>query len=480
MDDERGVPLQLSEYQWSGNPRGMHNEGSFSHFYPERITALQLGWYKLVCGGEEYAPQCQWLLQNNVTPIIRIYRAYPGAMPVDDDMRRQWDQYLAVGCKWFEFYNEPNLSDPEWPAGIWVHPQNIDEVIRPLCENWLVFAEYMVDRGAYPAFPALSESANESDSSVLWMDALLGYMRDNLYDRFMRVLNNGAWIATHPYTLNHFYQEEPGRPTVQRPYQSQNGTEGGWHFEYPYDPVTQSKSPGRTVFSPPYGDPNGITAMGIAFQQRLADWFGVGPLPVVGTEGGIYPIPVNGPEQPDRKYGAYDLNSHAEATVAMFNWIATNAPDWFLGSCMWKEDLYFNQNLPAIYRLREVPQIWRFGGPLIANRAPGPGPIQGEPTFHMVILAPGIEPAWFFETAQAYWNVFRPLVTTRWDFIEFIPYDHSLGATVIAPPEMAATMTEAIQIKYPNVLFDLLIVNSDRQGVADALNARVWSNRRFG
>ncbi|MCB9457740.1 MAG: hypothetical protein H6671_17280 [Anaerolineaceae bacterium] len=478
VDDKRGAPLQLSEYQWSGNPRGMHNEGSFKPFYPERCTALQLGWYKFVCGGEEYVPQCQWLLQNNITPIIRIYRATPGAMPVDDDIRRQWDQYLAAGCKWFEFYNEPNLSDPEWPAGIWVHHQNIDEVIRPLCENWLVFAEYMVSRGAYPAFPALSESANESDSAVLWMDALLGYMRDNLRDRFLHVLNNGTWIATHPYTLNHFYQEEPGRPTVQRPYQSQNGTETGWHFEYPYDPVTQSKDPGRNVFSPPYGDPNGVLAMGMAFQQRLSDWFGVGPLPVVGTEGGVYPIPVNGPEQPDPKYGAYDLRSHAEATVAMFNWIATDTPEWFLGSCAWKEDLYFNQNLPAIYRMREVQQIWRFGGPVVVGR--GPGPVQGEPDIHAVILAPGVEPAWFFEAAQSYWNIFRPLVTTRWDFIPFIPSDRSLGVTIITPQNMVETFVQTIQTQYPNVLFDMMIVSGDRSAIRDTLNARVWSNRRFG
>lgn len=472
--------MQLSEYRWSGNPRGMHNEGSFKTFYPERVTALQLGWYKLVCGGEEYAPQCSWLLQNNVTPIVRIYRAAPGAMPVDDDMRRQWDQYLAVGVKWFEFYNEPNLSDPEWPAGVWVHHQNIDGVIRPLCENWLVFAEYMVDRGAYPAFPALSESSNESDSAVLWMDALLGYMRDHLRDRFMNVLNRGTWIATHPYTLNHFYQEVPGQPATPRSSEAVNGTDGGWHFEYPSDPLTQSYDPGRSVFSAPFGDPNGITAMGIAFQQRLADWFGVGPLPVVGTEGGIYPLPLNNAEQPDRRYPAYDQRSHAEATVAMFNWIATNTPAWFFGSCMWKEDLYFNNNLPAIYRLREVPQIWRFGGPAQTIQGHGPGPVQGEPTFHAVVLAPGLDTGWFFETAQAYWNTFRPVVTTLWNFIDFIPYSQSIAVTVIAPPEMVSTMTAAIQQQYPNVLFDLIIANGNRSSVADVLNARVWSNRRLG
>ena len=79
----------------------------------------------------------------------------------------------------------------------------------------------------------------------------------------------------------------------------------------------------------------------------------------------------------------------------------------------------------------------------------------------MVILAPGLDTQWFFETARSYWNTFRPTVTTIWDYINYIPYDRSLAVTVIAPPDMADSMTQIIQKQYPNVLFDLILTGKE-------------------
>ena len=98
----------------------------------------------------------------------------------------------------------------------------------------------------------------------------------------------------------------------------------------------------------------------------------------------------------------------------------------------------------------------------------------------MVILAPGLEPAWFFDNARSYWNTFRPIVTTNWDFIDYIPYDKSLAVTVVAPPDMLESMSASIQGKYPNILLDVIIANGEPSGAADIFNNRVWSNRRFG
>ena len=108
------------------------------------------------------------------------------------------------------------------------------------------------------------------------------------------------------------------------------------------------------------------------------------------------------------------------------------------------------------------------------------GPVRGQPTFHVVILAPGLDTAWFFDAAQSYWNTFRPAVTSGWNFIEFIPYDRSLAATVIAPRDMVVPMTQFIRDTYPNVLFDLIIAEGDLSQVANLLNTRVFNNRRFG
>ncbi len=476
--------MQLKDYKWSLNPRGMHNEKAFKKLDLTRYKPIQLGWMKLVAGGEEYMPDCQWFLSNNITPIIRIYRENPGAMAPDEHMTFYWKQYASVGVKWFEFYNEPNLASPEWPPHSNVSHKNINGVIRPMSENWLKFAENVINLGCYPAFPALAEAAGDDNSAVLWMDALLTYLRDNFRDRFRNVMLNGGWCATHPYTLNHFYQEVPGQPTVPRPPAQMNGTEPGWHFEYPDDPLTQTLDPGRNVFTGPFGDPNGLIAMGKAFTQRIQEWFDLPPVPVVGTEGGIYPIPVNDAQQYDKRYPTIiDRFSHGEATVGMFNWIALVAPEWMFGSCMWKEDEYYNNNLPAIQRLQQVPAVGKGGVPLPGWETPvtkGPGPIHGEPTDHVILLAPGLDPNWFFQTGRAYWNRFRPVVTTTWQFIEQMPSSRSLAITVIATPDMIQPMTDVIKKPYPNILFDLIVARGELNRVGDVLNARVLSNRRFG
>jgi hypothetical protein len=481
--------VQLSEYQWSRNPRALHNTGAYVPVIRDRYLRLQLGWVKFVTGGEEFGEDCAWMLSNNMTPVIRIYRPAPGAMRMDNTLRQQWAVYASYGVKWFEFYNEPNFLDPEWPVEL--HPTvsigNIDGVIRPLCENWLEFAEYIISLGGYPGFPAMGETVGV-EGGLQWQDALLSYMRDNLRDRFMQVANNGLWGATHPYTLNHFYQSMPGQPATPRPISQYNAMEGGWHFEYPYDPLSQQLDPGRTVFgntpSVPYGDPNGVIGMGTAFNQRMGEWFGISPLPIFGTEGGIYPLPIHESHQPDSRYPGYDRVAHAEATVAMFNWIATEAPEWMWGIALWKENEYYDNNLPALQRMEQLPAIGKGGQPLGASAAPvvlqGPGPINGVPTFHVIVLAPGLSPEWFFNTAQSYYNTYRPVVTTVWDFAQYIPYDRSLAITLISPPDVIESVRGVIQQRYPNVLVDVIAAIGDYNNVAGILNARVSDNRRFG
>src|SRR5262249_40548875 len=143
----------------------------------------------------------------------------------------------------------------------------------------------------------------------------------------------------------------------------------------------------RTVFAPPLGDPVGLIAMGTAFNQKAAEMFGIHVLPVVGTEGGIWPFDT--PKQPDPHYPPYTTNSQAEATVAMFDWITQVAPPWHFGLTLWKEDAYYDEIgiTPAIRRLTEhlpifkdVPQMDVVTGNVLpsyqgTSQAPVPGPI---------------------------------------------------------------------------------------------------------
>jgi hypothetical protein len=479
--------MRLDQYIWSRNPRGLHVQRALiTPLDYSRWTEPHFGWVKLVSAEHEYVDDAMDFLSRGITPIVRLYVERPGAMPFDGRMRDLTLQFVRAGVKWFEFYNEPNLPI-EWPGGQWISWQNFDGMIRPLMDNWMIWAEFIAGLGCYPGFTALAESAAPESSSVRWMDAFLNYLSQAHFNRFATLLNNGLYCATHPYILNHFYQEIPGQgATSARPPEAQNAREPGWHFEYPYDPISQTTDPGRTVFGgtakTPHGDPTGLVAMGQMFNERCAQIWGTQAVPVVGTEGGIFPFNDEVSYQQDNRYPPYNRDSQAEATIAMFEWSARQAPPWFFGVCLWKEDEYYKLGpVRAIERLRETPPLYKTVPPLEVMKAPpGPGPIHGEPTFHAIILAPGLQPDWFFDTAQAYWNRFRPLVTTGWDFIQYIPNNKSLAATVIAPADMVQSMTTTLQQQYPNVLLDVIVADPDLESVADEFNARVWSDRRFG
>ena len=487
--------MRLDQYQWSRNPRGLHVFSAFqTPMEHDRYSNPHMGWAKLLAATTDYVDDSVELMRRGITPIVRLYLGRWGAQPFDRHLQSITDAFIQAGVKWFEFYNEPNLGI-EWPEGFDPDWRDHERVIRPLMDNWLLWAEYMVSHGCYPGFIPLAEADTLQRSSVLWMDAFLRYLFETHFERFRNVLNNGMYVATHPYILNHYYQEIPGQgPTSARPPETQNAQEGGWHFEYPYDPISQANDPGRTVYGgtqlTPYGDPIGLVAMGRMFNERAAQLFGTQAVPVVGTEGGIFAFR-DGVYQQDTRYPPYNERSQAEGTVAMFEWIAREAPPWFFGVTLWKEDDYYIPGTaPAIGRLAETPPVLKEVPPLEVMGTgvpaalqtptpPGPGPIRGQADFHMILLAPGLDSSWLFETARAYWNTFRPMITTAAELIDLIPSTQSLAVTVISPPELAETLRAAISDRYPNIWFDL-IETTNVEEVANTLNMRVRVNRRFG
>lgn len=347
--------MNLTDYQWSHNPRGMHDPGD-NH---ARWDEWQLGWLKIVHTDNQALQWAEYALAKNMSVIFRPFRPEFSGLPMDDTLRQLYVEHLDAGVKWFEFYNEPNIGY-EWVAGTNVTPNDIN-LIRPLCENWLPWAEFIINEGGYPGFIALTETNESWGDTAAWMQSLLQYMFDHHYDRFRAIIDNGMWLPTHAYIFNHWYQEKAGNPTQARPHNEVNYREGGWHFEYPYDPISQAADPGRTVFgstNSPTHDMYGVLGSGIAWLELLQQMFGVGWIPVVSSEGGIWPIPGQNAEnfvQPDTRYPGYDLNSHGHGTVAMFDWIADYAPGWMFGVCLWREINYWNNGnpIPALGMLTE-------------------------------------------------------------------------------------------------------------------------------
>jgi hypothetical protein len=490
--------VRLDEFQWSRNPRGLHVASIYQTPLPiERYSAIGCGWCKIVAAGYEYVDDCGSLLARGITPIVRLYLGRWGARPFDRYWRDIMLAFASVGVKWFEFYNEPNL-DVEWPEGYDPDWRDVNGAIRPLMDNWLAWAEFTIAIGAYPGFIPLAESDHPRYASVRWMDAFLTYLRETHFDRFRAVLANGAYCATHPYILNHFYQQVPGGgPWSARRPEEQNAAEGGWHFEYPYDPICQRADPGRTVYGgtaqTPNGDPVGLIAMGRMFNERCAMWFGSQAVPVVGTEGGIWAFRGQVFQQ-DNRYPPYSEVNHGDATAAMFRWSSEQAPPWFFGVCLWKEDEYYVPDpVRTVGRLGELPVVRKpvpaleiMGStyrPIEGGVRPipqyGPGPIQGEASFHFVVVAPGMDTSWFFDTARAYYERFRPIVTTDISLIDWVPFAQSAAITIISPPELMETLRLAAALPYPNAYLDLIEASS-RENVARIFNDRVSVDRRFG
>ena len=353
--------MRLQDYERNRNPRGMHGWGNLYRPYDdaliEEIAALKLGWFKILDdGGGHVMHVCEKLRAAGIMPIVRLYRPqpYPGTLPQShlDTVAR----YVREGItRWFEPGNEPNL-DAEWKDPYRGHVQyGNPELVMP---DWLADAEAIIERGGYPAYPALAPCGRQGrQASITTHERYFQWLAENAYERARQVFENGAWIASHPYVLNHFYKSgQPNKPSKPRSASSASSADlassassaDQWHFEYPDDPICQAARPGTTVFDDDCGLLN--FRVPIALLRR---YFGL-TVPVVGTEGGLFvPRPGHVIRQDDR-YPGYDLEGHAEATVAMFDWIARHAPPYFFGLCLWLLDDYYPQGraIPAVRALR--------------------------------------------------------------------------------------------------------------------------------
>jgi hypothetical protein len=393
--------MNFRDYVWFKNPRGLHNSGPYISLKIERYTGPRMGWAKLVVGGTEQIEAARILIERECMPIIRMFRERLGAEPAPDEWYSIYRQYYEAGVRWFELYSEPNM-DHSWPLGadgrpsVGVDWNNHERCIQPLMDNWLMWAERIIEMGGYPAFPALGETTEPRLATITWMEICLNYLKDTHAERFQKVIRGGLWCATHPDVQNRFYQEPPGGPAdAARPYYQQSAEEGGWHFEYPHDLIQQKDDPGRTPLGgtakSAQGDPNGLIASGQAFQELLRWIFNAGPVPVIGTAGGIRPLlaPNDKPVQPDHRFPPYSHDSHAEASLALFKWIAESAPAWMFGLTLEAEQDYFESKppAPAVELLlltppvtKEVPDLDTGGGVAIEIAPPAePAAAPAEP-----------------------------------------------------------------------------------------------------
>jgi hypothetical protein len=201
--------MRLDDYQWSRNPRGMHNESVF-RIRPERYQQIRAGWVKLVASDVEYVQNIPTLLAANITPIVRIYRPQFSDKPADAQAYTSIQSYISAGVRWFELWNEPNLGN-EWPSHLepGLDPENIEVYIAPMMNHWIEWAERVIQMGGYPGFIALGPGAVRRHAATIWLRNMMGYLRTAHYSRFGRCWATACGSPTTPTSTTTFRRRFP-------------------------------------------------------------------------------------------------------------------------------------------------------------------------------------------------------------------------------------------------------------------------------
>jgi hypothetical protein len=99
--------------------------------------------------------------------------------------------------------------------------------------------------------------------------------------------------------------------------------------------------------------------------------------------------------------------------------------------------------------------------------------------YHFLILAPGLQSAWFFQAARGFWQRFQPVVTDDWELLAYIPPELSVAATVLARPDTAAFVQQQVEAQRTNLRVDM-VVTDDLPLMESILNARAEAGLPFG
>lgn len=99
--------------------------------------------------------------------------------------------------------------------------------------------------------------------------------------------------------------------------------------------------------------------------------------------------------------------------------------------------------------------------------------------YHFMILAPGLQAAWFFQAARRYWQRFQPIVTDNWGLLLYIPPEKNVAVTVLARSDTSAFAEEQILAQRSNVHLDMVVAD-ELPLMESILNARAEAGLPFG
>lgn len=99
--------------------------------------------------------------------------------------------------------------------------------------------------------------------------------------------------------------------------------------------------------------------------------------------------------------------------------------------------------------------------------------------YHFMVLAPGLQSAWFFQAARQFWQRFQPIVTDDLELLTYVPTNAKVAVTILARSDTAEYARQQVEGKR-NGLFIDMIVQDDLPGMESILNERAESGVPFG
>ena len=159
--------------------------GELDHWINE-LQAMHIKWVKLMDdGGGSSLLICQRMLQAGIMPIVRLFKERPNPRGIGGREFETISRLVAVGVRYFETNNEPDLS-AEWENN--VMPANWLDIV---VDNFSRDADQILGRGGLPAVPAMGPGSQDNPISKI-----VARGRRDLFER-------GAWVAIHNLSLIH-------------------------------------------------------------------------------------------------------------------------------------------------------------------------------------------------------------------------------------------------------------------------------------
>lgn len=303
------------------NGRGMHwSAGNalavglpkIKEVWIPELQAMNVRWVKLLHDGA--LPIAEELLKHGIMPVVRLYRPRPNPGRLDGKLVEALRALAASGVRYFETNNEPNLGD-EWLGG--EAPENAPRLVA---ENWLFDAEQVYNVGGYCAVPAPSVGASGWD--LVGQIVALGHSD---------LLEQGAWIAVHNYSLNHplIYPDDPvnrqGSPLSSADYAALDG----WAWDN--EALEQINSRRLAGANPERGlDADHSCFREFEHYDALCRLHLGHSLPVISTEAG----PLVGSRE-DPRYPRLTPHLHAEHSAEICDYMQSKAPAYYFACCLW-------------------------------------------------------------------------------------------------------------------------------------------------